>query len=150
MAGLTQAMTTSFKVELLKGLHDFSFGADAMYIALFKANASITGTYGAATTNYSNMTGNTDETTGANYTAGGNLLVNVTPIATGTTAFCDFGDTTWSTATVTSRGALIYNTTNADSAVAVLDFGADKTSTAGDFSIIFPTADSANAIIRIA
>lgn len=150
MAGLSQAMVTSFKVELLTGTHNFTLTTgNAFKVALFKENASIVGTYGAATTNYSDMTGNSDETSGTAYVAGGKTLTNVTPIATGTTAFCDFADTTWSAATITSRGALIYNSTNSNRAVAVLDFGADKASTAGDFSIIWPTADSTNAIIRI-
>jgi len=151
MAGLTQALCTSFKVELLTGTHNFTNSTgDAFKVALFKANASIVGTYGAATTNYSDMTGNSDENTGTGYTSGGNTLTNVTPTSSGTTAFTDFADTTWSSATITSRGALIYNSSASNAAVCVLDFGSDKTSTSGDFSIIFPTADASNAIIRIA
>ena len=151
MAGLTQALCTSFKVELLTGTHNFTNSTgDTFKVALFKANASIVGTYGAATTNYSDMTGNSDENTGTGYTSGGNTLTNVTPTSSSTTAFTDFTDTTWSSATITSRGALIYNTSASNAAVCVLDFGSDKTSTSGDFSIIFPTADASNAIIRIA
>lgn len=151
MAGLTQAMCTSFKTELLTGTHDFTNGTGNTFkIALFRATASIVGTYGAATTNYSDVTGNSDEASGSGYSAGGNTLTNVTPTSTGTTAFTDFDNTTWSTATITASGALIYNSSASNAAVAVLDFGGDKTSTAGDFTIIFPTFDATSAIIRIA
>jgi len=151
MAGLTQAMCTSFKTELLTGTHDFTNGTGNTFkIALFRATASIVGTYGAATTNYSDVTGNSDEASGTGYSAGGNTLTNVTPTSTGTTAFTDFANTTWSTATITASGALIYNSSASNAAVAVLDFGGDKTSTAGDFTIVFPTADATDAIIRIA
>ena len=151
MAGLTQAMCTSFKTELLTGTHDFTNGTGNTFkIALFRATASIVGTYGAATTNYSDVTGNSDEASGTGYSAGGNTLTNVTPTSTGTTAFTDFDNTTWSTATITASGALIYNSSASNAAVAVLDFGGDKTSTAGDFTIVFPTADATDAIIRIA
>lgn len=151
MAGLTQAMCTSFKQELLTATHNFTNGTGNTFkIALFRATASLVGTYGAATTNYSDMTGNSDQASGSGYTAGGNTLTNVTPTTSGTTAFTDFADTTWSTATITASGALIYNSSASDKSVAVLDFGGDKTSTAGDFTIIFPTADATNAIIRIA
>lgn len=148
---LTQAMCTSFKTELLTGTHDFTNSTGNTFkIALFKATASIVGTYGAATTNYSDVTGNSDEASGTGYSAGGNTLTNVTPTSSGTTAFTDFADTTWSTATITASGALIYNSSASNAAVAVLDFGGDKTSTAGDFTIVFPTADATDAIIRIA
>lgn len=151
MAGLTQALCTSFKVELMTGTHNFTNSTGNTFkVALFKANASIVGTYGAGTTNYSDMTGNSDENTGTGYTAGGNTLTNVTPTSSGTTAFTDFADTTWSSATITSRGAMIYNSSASNKAVCILDFGSDKTSTSGDFSIIFPAADASNAIIRIA
>jgi hypothetical protein len=148
---ITQAMCTSFKQELLTATHDFTFSTGNVFkIALFRAAGDLVGTYGAATTNYSDMTGDSDETSGTGYTAGGNTLVNVTPTTSGTTAFTDFADTTWSSATITASGALIYNSSASDKAVAVLDFGGDKTSTAGDFTIIFPTADATDAIIRIA
>lgn len=138
---ITQAMCTSFKVDLLDGEHDF--GADTFKIALYTSSATLD----ATTTAYSV----TNETSGTGYTAGGNTLtVSTTPTSSGTTAFISFNNTTWSTATITARGALIYNSTNANKAVAVLDFGSDKTSTAGDFTIQFPTADASNAIIRIA
>jgi hypothetical protein len=148
---ISQAMCTSFKVELLSGGHNFNTTnvartvdtQDTFKIALFTSSATL----GATTTAYSTS----DEATGTGYSAGGNTLtVSAVPTSTGTTAFLDFTDTTWSTATVTARGALIYNSTYSDTSVAVLDFGADKTSTAGDFTIIFPTADATNAIIRIA
>jgi hypothetical protein len=138
---ITQAMCTSFKVDLLDAEHDF--GADTFKIALFTSAATLD----ASTTAYST----TNETSGTGYTAGGNTLtVSTTPTSSGTTAYISFASTTWSTASITARGALIYNSTNANKAVAVLDFGADKTSTAGDFTINFPTADASNAIIRIA
>lgn len=143
----TTAMCTSFKVELLKADHDFD--ADVFKIALIKASPA--GTYGAATTNYSDVTGNSDEVTGTGYTVGGNTLsVSTTPTSTGTTAFIDFADTTWSSATITASAALIYNTSLSNAAVAVLDFGGNKTSTNGDFTVQFPAADASNAIIRIA
>ena len=147
---ITQAMCTSFKTELLQGVHNFyngsgggSAGTGATFkIALYTSSATL----GAATTAYAT----TNETTGTAYNAGGNSLTNVTPTTSGTTAFTDFADTTWSTSTITARGALIYNSTQSNKAVAVLDFGSDKSSSSGDFTIQFPTADSSNAIIRIA
>lgn len=140
---ITQAMATSFKQELLTGTHNFTNGTgDTFKIALFTSSATL----GAATTAYSTS----NEVSGTGYTAGGNTLTNVTPSSSGTTAFTDFADTTWSSATITARGALIYNSTDANKAVVVLDFGSDKTSTNGDFTIQFPTADASNAIIRIA
>lgn len=140
---ITQSMCTSFKVELLQGVHNFTnTTGDVFKIALYTSSATLDST----TTTYTT----TNEVVGTGYTAGGNTLTNVTPTSSGTTAFTDFADTTWSTATITARGALIYNSTESDKAVAVLDFGSDKTSTAGNFTIVFPTADSANAIIRIA
>ena len=140
---ITQAMATSFKQELLTGTHDFTNSTgDTFKIALFTSSATL----GAATTAYTTS----NEVSGTGYTAGGNTLTNVTPSTSGTTAFTDFADTTWSSATITARGALIYNSTDSDKAVVVLDFGSDKTSTNGDFTIQFPSADASNAIIRIA
>jgi carbon monoxide dehydrogenase subunit G len=139
---ISQALCTSFKEELLEGIHDFTTTGDTFKIALFTSAASLD----ASTTTYSTS----NEVSGAGYTAGGNTLTNVNPTSSGTTAFIDFDDTTWSSATITAAGALIYNSTNGDRAVAVLDFGGDKTSTNGDFTIQFPTADASNAIIRIA
>tara|TARA_R110000868_G_scaffold95918_7_gene263656 strand:- start:1022 stop:1450 length:429 start_codon:yes stop_codon:yes gene_type:complete len=140
---ISQAMCTSFKKELLEAVHNFkNSGGDTFKIALYTSSASL----GAATTAYSA----TNEVSGTGYTAGGNTLTRVDPSSSGTTGFTDFANTTWSSATITARGALIYNDTDSDKAVAVLDFGADKTSTAGDFTIQFPAADASNAIIRIA
>jgi hypothetical protein len=140
---ISQAMCTSFKKELLEAVHNFkNSGGDTFKIALYTSSASL----GAATTAYST----TNEISGTGYTAGGNTLTRVDPSSSGTTGFTDFANTTWSSATITARGALIYNDTDSDKAVAVLNFGADKTSTAGDFTIQFPAADATNAIIRIA
>jgi hypothetical protein len=141
---ITQAMCTSFKQELMEAKHNFlSSGGDTFKIALYTSSATLS----AATTAYSA----TNEVSGTNYTAAGNTLTNVNPATSGTTGFTDFADTTWSSSTITARGAVIYNDTAAgDPSVIVLDFGADKTSTAGDFTIAFPTADASNAVIRIA
>jgi len=145
MAFTGNAMCTSFKVELLKGVHDFTNGTgDTFKLALYTATATLDATTTAYTV--SNEISNT-----GSYTAGGGTLTNVSPTSSGTTAFTDFGDISFTTATITARGALIYNDTEAgDPAVAVLDFGSDKTSTSGTFTIQFPTADASNAIIRIA
>jgi len=138
---ITQAMCTSFKVDLLDAEHDF--GVDTFKIALYTSSASLDATTTAYTAS--------NEAVGTGYVAGGNTLtVSTTPTSSGTTAYISFSNTTWSTATITARGALIYNSSNANKAVAVLDFGGDKTSTAGDFTIQFPAADASNAIIRIA
>ena len=147
---ITQAMATSFKVDLLNGVHAFgttvtrgSTNADTFYIALYTSSATLNST----TTAYSA----TNEVSGTGYSAGGNsLTVSQTPTSTSTTAWLDFADSTWASSTITANGALIYNATNSNKAVAVLAFGGDKTSTNGDFTIVFPTADSSNAIIRIA
>ena len=126
MAGLTSALCSTFKKELLEGDHDFNNGADAFKLALFKANASITGTHGAATTNYSDMTGNSDELANGNgYSTGGNTLTNVDPSVSGTTAITDFADTSFTSATFTTRGCLIYNSNDSNSAVMVIDFVED-------------------------
>ena len=141
---ITQAMATSFKQELMQALHDFDNpGGNTFKIALYTSSATL----GASTTAYS---ATNEVATGGNYSAGGNTLTAVTPTSSGTTAFTDFADTTWASATITANGALIYNNTNSNRAVAVLAFGGDKTSTNGDFTIVFPTADASNAIIRIA
>lgn len=153
MPGFTTAMPTSFKVEILKAVHNFSNpGGNTFKIALGKATASVVGTYGAATTSYTNLTGNSDEVaSGSGYTTGGNTLTSVTPVADSTTAICDFDNTTWSAATFTSSGAIIYNDTAAgDPACAVLSFGGDQQVSSGDFQIQFPAPAAATAIIRIA
>ena len=140
---ITQAMCTSFKKELLEGTHNFkNSGGSTFKLALFTSSATLD----ASTTAYAT----TNEATGTNYTAGGANLTRVDPSSSGTTALTDFADLTFSTATVTANGALIYNSSASDAAVIVLAFGGDKTSTAGDFTIQFPTADASNAIIRIA
>jgi voltage-gated potassium channel Kch len=137
---ITQAMCSSFKQDLLKADQDFD--VDTFKIALYTSTATLD----AATTVYSA----TNEVSGTGYTAGGNTLAGTTVTLTGTTAYVDFSDTTWSTATITARGALIYNSSKSNKAVAVLDFGSDKSSTAGNFTIQFPTNDASNALIRIA
>lgn len=155
---ITQAMTTSFKAELMLAVHDFRLtSGDSFKLALYTSSATID----ANTTSYTTS----NEVTGTNYSAGGGALVNSGVTATNTnasagTGFTDFSDLTFSTATITARGALIYNTTPSangtanttltNAAVCALDFGSDKTSTAGDFTIIFPAATNTTAIIRIA
>jgi len=145
---ITQAMCTSFKQGLLQGQHDFTASTGHTFkLALYTSSATLD----ATTTDYSV----TNEVSGTGYTAGGGTLTNVTPTTSGTTAFTDFADLTFSSATITANGALIYNTTTGGGSgttdsVVVLAFGGDKTSTAGDFTIQFPTADASNAIIRIA
>jgi len=148
MAFTGNFLCTSFKQEILQAKHDFTASTGHTFkLALYDNNASFT----AATTDYTA----TNEISGTGYSAGGGTLTNVTPTTSGTTAFADFADLVFSTATITARGALIYNTTTGGGSgttetVAVLDFGADKTSTAGDFTIVFPTADASNAIVRVA
>ena len=153
----TQAVTTSFKSELLQGIHNFHNGSgggtttstgtgNTFKIALYTSSSPMSASTPAYTP--------TNEVSGTNYSAGGNTLTNVDPSTSGTTALTDFADTTWSSATITANGALIYNSSttagSANRAVVVLAFGGDKTSTAGDFTITFPAADASNAIIRIA
>jgi hypothetical protein len=149
---ITQAMATSFKVEILSSYHNFnttnparsSNTADTFKIALFTSSATLD----ASTTAYSSTN---EVPNGSGYTTGGNTLtISQVPTSTSTTAWLDFADTSWTTATITANGALIYNSSQSNRAVAVLAFGGDKTSTAGTFTIVFPTADSTNAIIRIA
>jgi hypothetical protein len=137
-------MCTSFKKELMEAKHNFLLsGGNTFKLAMYTNSASFT----AATTAYTA----TNEVSGTGYSAGGGTLTRIDPSSSGTTAFTSFSDLTFSTATVTARGALIYNdTASGDPTVIVLDFGADKTSTAGDFTIQFPTADASTAIIRIA
>jgi len=141
---ITQAVCTSFKVALLDGEMDFSSDTtDVFKIALYTSSATLD----ASTTAYTV----TNEVSGTGYSAGGEtLVISANPASSGTTAFLDFADVTWSTSTITARGALIYKSGGGDPAVAVLDFGSDKSSTSGDFTIVFPTADASNAIIRIA
>lgn len=137
---ITQGMASSFKQELLQGTH--VIGTDVLKIALFTSAATLS----AATTAYAA----TNEASGTGYTAGGNTLGGTSVSLTGTTAFVSFADSTWVTASITARGALIYNSSKSNKAIAVLDFGADRTSLAGNFTVQFPANDATNAIVRIA
>ena len=140
---ITQAMCTSFKKELMTATHNFTNSSGNTFnLALYTSSASLD----ASTTAYTTS----NEVSGTGYTAKGGALTNVTPSATGTTAVTDFADLTFSTATITARGCMIYNDTNSDKSVATIDFGGDKTSTAGDFTIVFPAKAASTAIIRIA
>ena len=140
---ITQSMATSFKKELLEGKHNFlASGGNSFKLALYTSSA----TMGAATTAFTT----TNQAAGTNYSSGGSALTNVNPTSGGTTGFTDFADLTFGTATITARGCMIYNDTNGDKSVATIDFGGDKTSTAGDFTIVFPAKASGTAIIRIA
>jgi len=144
MAFTGNFMCTSFKKELLEGVHNFkNSGGNTFKVALYTNSASFT----AATTAYTA----TNEVTGTGYTAAGNTLTRVDPTTSGTTAYTDFADTTWTSSTITARGALVFNdSASGDPSVIVLDFSSDKSSSAGDFTIAFPAADASNAIIRIA
>ena len=145
---ITSAICTSFKKELLERKHDFNATSGHTFkIALYTSAATL----GAATTVYTT----TNEVVGTGYTAGGTTLTNIDPTSSGTTAFLDFNDATWASATITAAGAVIYNTTtdggtSTTNAVAVISFGGDKTSTNGDFVVQFPVADASNAIVRLA
>jgi|TARA_R100000808_G_scaffold22739_1_gene49672 hypothetical protein len=154
---ITQALCTSFKQEILQGIHNFTSGSgggtstttgsgNAFKIALFTSSATLS----ASTTAYSSS----NEASGTGYSAGGAALTNVTPTTSSTTALTDFADVTWGSSSITARGALIYNSSttagSANRAVLVLNFGSDKSSSSGDFTITFPTADASSAIIRIA
>ena len=143
---ITTAMCNSFKQELLGGVHDLD--TDTLKIALIKE--SPTGSYGASTTNYSDVTGNSDEGSGTNYTAGGQTLDSATITLDGSTAIVDFDDEVFTNVTIAADGAIIYNSSQGNKAVAVFDFGGTVTATSGDFTIVFPTADASNAVIRIA
>jgi hypothetical protein len=144
MAFTGNFMCTSFKKELMEAKHNFlNSGGNTFKIALYTNSASFT----AATTAYTA----TNEVTGTGYTAAGNTLTRVDPTTSGTTAYTDFADTTWTSSTITARGALVFNdSASGDPSVIVLDFSSDKSSSAGDFTIAFPAADASNAIIRIA
>jgi len=140
---ISTAMCTSFKSELMSALHDFDNpGGNTFKIALYTSSATL----GASTTAYSTS----NEITGTGYSAGGNTLTSVSPTTSGTTAYVDFADTTWSSSTITANGALIYNANSSNAAVVTLAFGSDKSSSNGDFVIVFPTANATDAIIRIA
>tara|TARA_R110000796_G_scaffold5813_7_gene21295 strand:- start:1790 stop:2215 length:426 start_codon:yes stop_codon:yes gene_type:complete len=139
---ITSAIATSFKQQVLVEGHNLTNGADSIKLALYTSSA----TMGAGTTAYSTA----QEVSGTNYSAGGSALTNVTPATSGTTAVCDFADLTFGTATVTARGCLLYNSTNSNKALCAIDFGGDKTSTAGDFTVVFPSPTATGAIIRLA
>ena len=149
---IAQAMCTSFKKELLQGVHNFkNSGGDTFKLALFAegsgGKSSTTATLGASTTA---LVTTGEVASSGTYATGGGTLTRVDPTTSGTTAFTDFSDLSFTTATITAMGALIYNSSDSNKAVAVLDFTSNKTSTAGTFTIQFPTADASNAIIRIA
>jgi hypothetical protein len=140
---ITQAVCTSFKLEIFQAVHNFTASTGHTFkIALYTSSATL----GAATTAYSSS----NEVSGAGYAAGGNSLVSATPVASGTTAVLDFADTSWTSATITARGALIYNSSVSNKSVTVLDFGSDQVSTAGTFTMVFPVPDASNAILRAA
>ena len=143
---ITTAMCTSFKGELLGGTHDLD--SHTLKIALIKASPS--GTYNAATTNYSDVTGNSDESSGSNYSAGGQTLDGATISTTGTTAIVDFTDEVFTNVTTSADGCIIYNSSASNKAICVIDFGGTVSATAGDLTIQFPAADASNAVIRIA
>lgn len=145
MAFTGNFMCTSFKVQLMTATHNFTTGTGNTFkLAMYDNSASFT----AATTAY---TATNEVANSGTYTAGGGALTNVTPTSSGTTAFTDFDDLSFTSATITAYGAMIYNDTAAgDPSVCILDFGGAKTSTSGTFTIVFPTADASNAIIRIA
>lgn len=140
---ISTAMCTSFKSGLMSALHDFDNpGGNTFKIALYTSSATL----GASTTAYTS----TNEITGTNYTAGGQALTSVSPTTSGTTAYVDFADITWSSSSITANGALIYNANATNASVITLAFGSDKTSSNGDFTIVFPVANATDAIIRIA
>ena len=143
---ITTAMCSSFKQELLGGVHDLD--TDTIKIALIKE--SMSGTYGAATTNYSDVTGNSDEASGTGYSAGGQTLDSPAIALSGTTATVDFADEVFSTLTLSADGAIMYNSSKSNKAIAVFNFGSTISATNGDFTVVFPTADASNAVIRIA
>ena len=141
---ITSAICNSFKTEILTGTHNFSAsGGNTFNLALYTSAASL----GASTTAYTTS----NEVSGSGYTAKGNALTSVDPALSGSTAVCDFADTSFTSASFTARGCLIFNdSASGDPAVCAIDFGSDKTVTSGTFTIQFPTADASNAIIRIA
>ena len=143
---ITSAICNSFKQEILVGTHDFTASTgDTFKLALFTSSATL----GAGTTAYS-TTNEITNTSGSAYSAGGNTLTSVTPVLDSSTAVCDFADTSWTSASFTANGCLIYNSSQSDKAVCAIAFGSDKTATNGTFQIQFPTADASNAIIRLA
>lgn len=151
LAGITTALATSFKVELLSAIHNFINGQDAFKLALFRSGAAIVGTYDASTTNYSAMTGNGDEVAnGGGYTTGGVALTNTTPSSTGTTAFTTpSAAAQWLASTFVTRGCMGYNTNKANRAWFVYDFGGDISIVAGNFTINMPANAAGTALTRL-
>jgi len=150
MAGTTTAFCTSAKSELAQALHNFTASTGNTFkMALIKVGPA--GTYGAASTNYSNITGNSDEVSGTGYSAGGTTLTNVTPTTSGTTAYWTFSpNPSWTSATFSTTACMIYNSSSSNRSVYTGDFGGTQTVTAGTFTVVMPTADASNAILRIA
>ena len=143
---VTTAMTTSFKQELLQGLHDLD--GHTLKLALIKSGES--GTFGAASTNFSNITDTSDEASGTGYSSGGATLGSVAITTSGTTAFVDFADVSFSNSTISASGAMIYNSSASNRAIAVISFGGTVASTAGTFTVTMPAANASEAIIRLA
>lgn len=148
MAGITTAMASSFKKELMEAIHNFnSAGGNVFKMALIKATP--TGTYDATSTNYSNITGSSDEVSGAGYTAGGDTLTNSGVTLSGTTAYTTFSNPSWSSATFSSDGCMIYNSTAGGNACGVFSFGGTQQVTSGTFTVLMPTANASSAILRL-
>tara|TARA_R100000963_G_scaffold21372_1_gene14959 strand:+ start:379 stop:819 length:441 start_codon:yes stop_codon:yes gene_type:complete len=146
MAISASTVTTSFKTQVLTATHDFTASSgDTFKLAMYTNSSALS----ASTATYADGTA-TNEITGTGYSGGGNSLTSSTPVASGTTAVCDFADTSWTSATITAYGALIYNSSKANKSVCVLNFGGDKTATNGTFTIQFPVPDASNAILRLA
>ena len=140
---ITSAIVTSFKTEVLKGTHNFTASSGNTFkLALYTSSATLGATATAFTT--------TNQASGTGYSTGGSALTNIAPVAVSTTAVCDFSDLTFGSSSITARGCMVYNDTNSDKAVFVADFGADKSSSSGDFTIVFPAATATGAIIRLA
>ena len=142
---ISSAVCNSFKVEILKAVHNFTASSNSFKLALYTSSASL----GAGTTAYAS-TNEISNTAGSAYVAGGKALTSVTPVLSSSTAVCDFADISYTSASFTANGCLIYNDTNADRAVCAVAFGSDKTVSSGTFTIQFPAADASNAIVRIA
>jgi hypothetical protein len=143
---ITQAMCTSFKGEILGGTHDL----DTNTLKMALISPTMSGTYGAATTNYSDVTGNSDEVSGTNYSAGGVTITNVAISTDGTTGIVDFDNVVFNNVDIDARGAIIYNSSQSNKAICLLDFGETKSATDGDFTVVMPAAGASTAIIRIA
>lgn len=145
---ITTSILTSFKGELLKGGHNLDAAGDTLKMSLIKSGMA--GTYGAASTNYSNITGNTDEASGTGYTAGGASMTNSGVSTTGTTAIADFGNVTWAGATISVAGCMMYNSSKSNKGIAVWDFGGTQSVSAATFTITMPASGASTSLIRIA